>query len=136
VPICASETLATRRAFREFLQADAVDVVMLDLSWCGGIGEAKKIAALAEAWGRPVAPHDCTGPVVLTASVHLSLNCPNTLVQETVRAFTTGWYREVMTELPEIRDGFVYPMKGAGLGTRLRPDRLSAADCERRLTKA
>jgi galactonate dehydratase len=134
VPICASETIATRRGFREFLQADALDVVMLDLSWCGGIGEAKKIATLAEAWGRPVAPHDCTGPVVLTASVHLSLNCPNTLVQETVRAFTTGWYREILTELPDIRDGFVYPMAGPGLGTRLQPERLKAADCERRLT--
>ncbi len=136
VPICASETLATRRAFREFLAADAVDVVMLDLSWCGGIGEAKKIATLAEAWARPVAPHDCTGPVVLTASVHLSLNCPNTLVQETVRAFTHGWYREVMTELPDIRDGFVYPMTGPGLGTRLQPERLAFADCERRMSRA
>ncbi len=136
VPICGSETIATRRAFREFLQADALDVVMLDLSWCGGIGEAKKIATLAEAWDRPVAPHDCTGPVVLTASVHVSLNCPNTLIQETVRAFTTGWYREVITELPEIRDGFVYPMKGPGLGTKLQPRRLAAADCERRMTKA
>jgi galactonate dehydratase len=135
VPICASETIATRRAFREFLQADAVDVVMLDLSWCGGIGEAKKIATLAEAWGRPVAPHDCTGPVVLAASVHLSLNCPNTLVQETVRAFTTGWYREVLTELPDIRNGFIYPMTGPGLGTKLQPERLTAADCERRVTK-
>ncbi len=136
VPICASETIATRRGFREFLQADAVDVVMLDLSWCGGVGEAKKIATLAEAWGRPVAPHDCTGPVVLTASVHLSLNCPNTLIQETVRAFTNGWYREVMTALPDIRDGYVYPTAAPGLGTRLRPDRLSAKDCERRTTKA
>jgi L-alanine-DL-glutamate epimerase-like enolase superfamily enzyme len=112
-----------------------VDVVMLDLSWCGGIGEAKKIATLAEAWGRPVAPHDCTGPVVLAASVHLSLNCPNTLVQETVRAFTTGWYREVLTELPDIRNGFIYPMTGPGLGTKLQPERLTAADCERRMTK-
>jgi L-alanine-DL-glutamate epimerase-like enolase superfamily enzyme len=136
VPICASETLATRRAFREYLAADAVDVVMLDLSWCGGIGEAKKIATLAEAWGRPVAPHDCTGPVVLTASVHLSLNCPNTLVQETVRAFTQGWYREVLTDLPDIRDGFVYPMAGPGLGTRLQPERLAASDCERRISRA
>jgi galactonate dehydratase len=134
VPICASETLATRRGFREFLQADAVDVVMLDLSWCGGVGEAKKIATMAEAWGRPVAPHDCTGPVVLTASMHLSLNCPNTLVQETVRAFTEGWYGEVMTVLPDIRGGFVYPMAGPGLGTRLQPERLAAADCERRTT--
>jgi galactonate dehydratase len=134
VPICASETIATRRAFREFLQADALDVVMLDLSWCGGIGEAKKIATLAEAWGRTVAPHDCTGPVVLAASVHLSLNCPNTLVQETVRAFTSGWYREVMTELPDIREGFVYPMASPGLGTKLQPERLTAADCERWVT--
>jgi galactonate dehydratase len=135
VPICASETIATRRAFREFLQADAVDVVMLDLSWCGGIGEAKKIATLAEAWGRPVAPHDCTGPVVLAASVHLSLNCPNTLVQETVRAFTTGWYREVLTELPDIRNGFIYPRPGPGLGPPVPPARVAAADCERRVTK-
>jgi L-alanine-DL-glutamate epimerase-like enolase superfamily enzyme len=136
VPICASETLATRRAFREYLQADAVDVVMLDLSWCGGVGEAKKIATLAEAWGRPVAPHDCTGPVVLTASVQLSLNCPNTLVQETVRAFTSGWYQEVLTDLPDIRNGFVYPSRKAGLGTALQAERLAAADCERRITSA
>lgn len=134
--ICGSETLATRRAFREFLQADALDVVMLDLSWCGGIGEAKKIATLAEAWGRPVAPHDCTGPIVLTASVHLSLNCPNTLIQETVRAFTTGWYKEVVTDLPDIRNGFVYPSNKPGLGTRLQPERLKASDCETRTTRA
>ena len=82
-----------------------------------------------------MAPHDCTGPVVLAASVHLSLNCPNTLVQETVRAFTTGWYREVLTELPDIRNGFIYPMTGPGLGTKLQPERLTAADCERRMTK-
>jgi L-alanine-DL-glutamate epimerase-like enolase superfamily enzyme len=113
-----------------------VDVVMLDLSWCGGVGEAKKIATLAEAWGRPIAPHDCTGPVVLTASVHLALNCPNTLVQETVRAFTSGWYQEVLTDLPDIRDGFVYPTQRPGLGTRLQPERLAAADCERRTTSA
>jgi galactonate dehydratase len=135
VPICASETLATRRTFREFLEADALDVVMLDLSWCGGIGEAKKIATLAEAWGRCIAPHDCTGPVVLGASVQLSLNCPNTLIQETVRAFTTGWYKEILTELPDIRDGFVYPSGAAGLGTKLQPERLASSDCERRITK-
>ncbi len=135
VPVCASETLATRRGFREYLQADAVDVVMLDLSWCGGIGEAKKIATLAESFARPVAPHDCTGPVVLAASCHLSVNCPNTLVQETVRAFTSGWYGEVMTALPPIRDGFVHPMEGAGLGAALQPERLAAADCERRISK-
>ena len=64
--------------------------------------EARKIAAMAEAWHLPVAPHDCTGPVVLAASTHLSLNAPNALVQESVRAFYRTWYRDLVTALPEV----------------------------------
>ena len=78
-------------------------VVMLDISWCGGLSEARKIAAMAEAWHLPVAPHDCTGPVVLAASTHLSLNAPNALVQESVRAFYRTWYRDLVTALPRSR---------------------------------
>ena len=55
------------RPFRDLLAGDALDVVMLDLSWCGGITEGRKIAALAQAYNRPLAPHDCTGPVTLMA---------------------------------------------------------------------
>ena len=61
---------------------------MLDLAWCGGLSEARKIAAMAEAWKLPIAPHDCTGPVVLAASTHLSLNAPNALIQELSAPFT------------------------------------------------
>jgi L-alanine-DL-glutamate epimerase-like enolase superfamily enzyme len=136
VPICASETLATRSAFRELMARDAVGVVMLDLSWVGGLSEARKIAAMAEAHHLPVAPHDCTGPVVYTASVPLSLNATNALVQETVRAFYTGWYRELVTELPRIEAGYVYPMTGPGLGTRLQPDVLKRPDATIRRTTA
>ena len=95
-PICASETLGSRWAFRDLLETGAAGVVMLDIGWCGGLSEARKIAAMAEAWHLPVAPHDCTGPVVFTASVHLSLNAPNALIQESVRAFYNGWYPTVM----------------------------------------
>jgi len=128
VPICASETLATRSAFRELFEHHAVGVAMLDLSWVGGLSEARKIAAMAETWHLPVAPHDCTGPVVYTASVHLSLNATNALIQESVRAFYTGWYRELVTELPRIEHGYVYPMTGPGLGTRLLPEVPARAD--------
>jgi galactonate dehydratase len=122
VPICASETVAGRPAFREMMAKDAVGVVMLDLSWVGGLSEAKKIATLAEAHQLPVAPHDCTGPIVFVASCHLSLNAPNALIQESVRAFYTGWYKELVTELPRIENGFIHPLPGPGLGTRLLPD--------------
>ncbi len=86
--VTASETLGTRWAFRELFEKQAVSVAMLDIGWTGGITESKKIATMAEAYQLPVAPHDCTGPVMLTAAVHLSLNCTNTLVQEVVRAFS------------------------------------------------
>lgn len=122
IPLTISETLASRWSFREAFNAGAVGIAMLDLSWCGGIGEAKKIATMAEAHQLPVAPHDCTGPVVLTASCHLSLNVPNAFVQESVRAFYTGWYRELVTALPEVKEGMIAPPPGPGLGTTLRPE--------------
>jgi galactonate dehydratase len=62
IPVCASETLGGTAPFRDILQAQAADIVMLDVGWCGGLTEARKIAALAEAYQRPVAPHDCNGP--------------------------------------------------------------------------
>lgn len=118
-PVCASETLASRWAFRDLLEQDAAGVVMLDLSWCGGISEAKKIANMAEAWHLPVAPHDCTGPVVLTASTHLSLHLPNALIQESVRAFYNGWYRDLVTDLPMVQNGLISVGDAPGLGLAL-----------------
>ena len=121
-PVCASETLGSRSAFRDLLETGAAGVVMLDVAWCGGISEARKIAAMAEAWHLPVAPHDCTGPVVLAASTHLSLNAPNALIQESVRAFYRGWYRDVVTALPPVSRGRITVPSGPGLGLALLPD--------------
>ena len=121
-PICASETLGSRFAFRDLLETGVAGVVMLDIGWCGGVSEAKKIASMAEAWHLPIAPHDCTGPVVLTASTHLSLNAPNALVQESVRAYYRTWYRDLVTALPEVKDGFISVPPGPGLGLELAPD--------------
>ena len=119
--ICASETLAYTHSFREYLETGVAGVAMLDLSWCGGLSEARKIAALAEAWHVPVAPHDCTGPVVYAASCHFSLHARNALIQESVRAFYTGWYTELVTDIPPIVHGEVTVNMKPGLGLELLP---------------
>jgi L-alanine-DL-glutamate epimerase-like enolase superfamily enzyme len=129
IPVCGSETLATRGVFRDLLVADALDVVMLDLSWCGGLSEGKKIATLAEAWQKPIAPHDCTGPVVLMASLHLAFASPNAIFQEVVRAFLSTFYRDLVTELPLLDKGFLQLPSGPGLGTRLMPALRQRQDC-------
>ena len=121
--VCASETLSYTHAFREYLETGAAGVAMLDLSWCGGLSEARKIAALAEARHVPVAPHDCTGPVVYMASCQFSMHARNALIQESVRAFYTGWYKELVTTLPRIENGEVtIDFTAPGLGTELLPD--------------
>jgi galactonate dehydratase len=122
IPTTASEMLGGRQAFRELLEARAASIVMLDLGWCGGLTEGKAVAVMTEAFGLPVAPHDCTGPVVWTASVHLSLNAPNALIQETVRAFYTGWYKELVVGLPVVEGGQVrLGTEAPGLGVALVP---------------
>lgn len=128
VPTTASETLTTRFNFREALERDAVGIVMLDPGWVGGISESRRIAALAETYHRPIAPHDCTGPVVYIAGAHLCLATPNAMIQESVRAYYTGWYTDVVTALPTIEDGMLSPPEGPGLGTSLRPEFLRRAD--------
>jgi L-alanine-DL-glutamate epimerase-like enolase superfamily enzyme len=51
----------------------------------------------------------------------MSFSQPNTLIQESVRAFYSGWYKELVTAMPVIKDGYVYPMEGPGLGVDLLP---------------
>lgn len=126
--VCASETLAYPHAFRDYLATGVAGVAMLDLSWCGGISEARKIAGMAEAHQIPVAPHDCTGPVVFMASCHFSLHARNTLIQESVRAFYTGWYTELVTALPRVKNGEITLDDAPGLGLALLPELDKRAD--------
>ncbi|NDA99446.1 MAG: mandelate racemase/muconate lactonizing enzyme family protein [Betaproteobacteria bacterium] len=133
--ICASETLSYKWAFKDYLQTGVAGVVMLDLSWCGGLSEARKIAAMADAWQLPVAPHDCTGPVVWAASSHLSLHAPNALLQESVRAFYSGWYKELVTDLPVVKQGMLSLSDKPGLGLELLPDLHRRADATVRVSQ-
>ncbi|HEX2114657.1 MAG TPA: enolase C-terminal domain-like protein, partial [Alphaproteobacteria bacterium] len=120
-PICGSETLAGTVPFRDLLAADALDFVMIDLAWCGGLTEGRKIAALAEAHAKPLAPHDCTGPVALWAGLHLAMHAPTAIFQEVVRATLATWYRELVTDLPVIHKGMVQAPTAPGLGATLEP---------------
>lgn len=135
LPVAGAETLSGRRDFLDLIENRAAKILILDVSWCGGLSEAKKIATMAETYHLPVAPHDCTGPVVLTASTHLSINLPNALVQETVRAFYTGWYKELVTRLPTVAEGYVSPPEGPGLGTELLPGLHERPDAHLRTSK-
>lgn len=135
-PIAVGETRGSRADFRQLLELEALSMVIVDLSWCGGISEARKVASMAETYHIPIAFHDCTGPVVLAVSTHLALNARNCWLQEMVRAFYYGWYHRFVTELPPVQNGMITVPKAPGLGLALQPDVLTRTGVTVRRTTA
>jgi galactonate dehydratase len=136
VPIAAGETLAGRAAFRALLEAGGLDVAIVDLGWTGGLTEARKIAALADDFDIPVAPHDCTGPISFAACVQFGTSQPNCLIQEHVRAFHRTWYGDFVTGLPEVGEGKVVLPEAPGLGVALVDGFDAQPDVVRRVSSA
>ncbi|MEK9725264.1 MAG: mandelate racemase/muconate lactonizing enzyme family protein, partial [Rhodospirillaceae bacterium] len=134
-PIAVGELLGGKAQFRDLLE-QGVSLAIMDIVWGGGLTEARKVAALADTWGVPFTGHDCTGPVALTASVHMTMHAPNVFIQEMVRAFYYGWYQDLVTQLPPVAAGRITAPAGPGLGTQLNPDVAKRADTHVRTTTA
>lgn len=136
IPVVASEYLTTRYEYKPVLEQRAVDIIMIDPTWAGGITETKKICTMAEAYKRPVAMHDCTGPFTLYAGVHLAINATNALYQETLRSYLRVTYPEMVTNVVTVEDGHVLAPTGPGLGTTLLPEVRTRPDVTIRETAA
>jgi len=118
-PIAHGETVSSMTRVNSFLKNDYIDVLTLDLGWCGGFTAGIKFSEAAKKYGKSIAPHDCSGPLGLIAGTHLSTAYENALVQETSRASLRTWYPMVATTLPTISNGKIALGEGFGLGTDL-----------------
>lgn len=122
VPVCMSETLASRYEYAEFLEQRAVDVVMFDLTWCGGVSEAKKIADMADTYLLPVSPHTCGGPLLYICSAHLCASVPNFLIMESNYWKYTHQYPHFVANVPVPVNGAVAPPELPGIGAEIKPE--------------
>jgi galactonate dehydratase len=114
VPLAAGERLFTRWGFQRLIESRAVSIVQPDLSHCGGISEARKIAALSETYSLGFAPHNPLGPVNLAASLHLSFTIESFVAQEQL---TLG--EGLITEPFTVDRGYVDLPSRPGLGVEL-----------------
>ena len=90
-------------------------MIQPDLCHCGGLWEAKKIAAMAETYYVGVAPHNPLGPVANAAALHFALSTPNFLIQEDMLA-DVPWRWEVVTYLKTRKRVLGLPTETPGLG--------------------
>lgn len=115
IPIATGERLVGRWQFRELLEKRACAVIQPDVTHCGGISEARRIAAMAETYSVTVACHNPQGPVSTAASIHVGFATPNYLIQEVVRA-DVPWRNDILTTPLDVTRGFVTPPTAPGLG--------------------
>ena len=119
IPIAAGERHSTIWGVKELIEREIIDVVQPDTGRAGGLGQMKKIAAMAEAHYCTMAPHDGSlGPVAEMAAVHLMATLPNFLILEHLADDVPQRY-EVMTGQPEVVDSHIAVPDAPGLGVDL-----------------
>jgi L-alanine-DL-glutamate epimerase-like enolase superfamily enzyme len=122
IPVCISERLATRFRFREMFEARAVDVVMYDVTWCGGISEAKKISDMADTYKIPTSPHTGGGPILWYASIHTATTLTNFYIMESVYHLYNDLYPLFLNNVPAPVNGYVTAPEMPGLGIEVRDE--------------
>jgi galactonate dehydratase len=115
IPIATGERLVTRFEFRELLEKRACSVIQPDVCHCGGISEIKKIAAMAETYYIPVAPHNPLGPVATMVNIQFGFSTPNFLIQEVMR-HDVPWREDVVDIELRLDGGFVSLPRRPGIG--------------------
>jgi len=118
VPLATGERLATRWEFRRVCELQACHVVQPDLSHCGGLLEARRIASLAETYLMGVAPHNPNGPVANVVALHFDLATPNFLIQEDMLGDVPWRFDVVRTKLRS-ENGYWLPLDEPGLGVEV-----------------
>ncbi len=115
IPITAGERLSNKWEFARLIKSQAASIFNLDISQVGGLLEAKKIAAMAEANYVQISPHVYGGPLTSAASFQFGIACPNLLIVEGLGDFS-GVHAELLDEPIQWQDGYVIPSNRPGLG--------------------
>ena len=119
--IAGYETEVGLYGFRELITQGAVDIIQPDIAWAGGFTECRRIAALAHAYNRMVAPHAFSSALTLVASLHLLASLPNGLMLEFDQN-PHALRQELLKEpIQADQDGFVKLPERPGLGVELDP---------------
>ena len=121
LPVCVGERLHSRFMLRGVLERRAADIVMPDITRCGGISEMRKMANLAETYNVPIAPHNPNGPLSTIASAHVMATVPNFFRQEFMLK-DAPWRDECLSHPLPIENGFFVLPERPGLGFDLNED--------------
>lgn len=121
VAISAGERLYNLRQFKDLFEMRAADYIQPDVSHAGGIMELKKIAAMADTYYIPFAPHNPSGPVACAASLQLAACTTNFSILEIMYS-DVPWRKDVTDESLHYEDGCIDIPNRPGLGIEINEE--------------
>src|SRR3984957_9479715 len=125
VPIAAGENIYSRYGYRPFLEKEALSVIQPDVSKTGGLLETRKIAAMAEVYSIPIAPHGVASPLGTMAAAHVAATTPNLMLLEFTHYVDPAWTS--LTEPVALdEEGFLAVRRLSGIGVALNEDVVKA----------
>ncbi len=124
-PIATGERLTHLAQFRDLFAQRGCEVVQMDITHCGGLSEARRIAALAEAYRLALAPHNPQGPVSTAASLEFGFSQPSYIICEAVHS-DVPWRDEIVQEgtVIEPKGRLVRPNTRPGLGIEINEEEI------------
>jgi galactonate dehydratase len=126
IPIATGERLSTSFEYRELFELQAADIIQTDITHYGGILNAKKLAAWANAYYMLIAPHNVGGPASTAAALQLAASTTNFKIQEYFNDFGETYVKQAADGLPEVVDGYFALPSAPGLGLTLNEDVVEA----------
>jgi len=123
-PICAGENHYLAHGFRRLLEIGAVDIIMPDLQKAGGLGEAQRIANLANLYYVPFAPHMVASFLGAMASAHVCASVPNFMILEWQIYFHKDpMFKEIVTfDGPMVTNSFIQLSEKPGVGVEINEE--------------
>jgi L-alanine-DL-glutamate epimerase-like enolase superfamily enzyme len=127
IPVAVGEQHHTRYDFKDLLTHGAVDIVQPDVTKCGGLSEGKKIATLAEAFGKYVTTHTTSVGIGLAAHLHYWASTPACRYAQEFNVVASRQRMPLLKQPLLPRDGYLEVPDGPGLGIELDEDVLANA---------
>jgi galactonate dehydratase len=124
VPIACGEDYYRIEQFAELLRHDAVHIIQLEPQFLG-VAASKQVCGMAHAHNALTAPHSAQGPVCSVVCAHLNAATPNFYIHEIFDEFNEPWEEKLLSPPMKVRDGYVSPPDGPGLGVELDLEEVS-----------
>ena len=119
VRIVTGERFSTPRQFADLLAGGRFDVVQPEYVELGGIARLREAAAIADAHGATVAPHNARCTLSTAVNVHVMTATRNFHIQETFDDFHVPWASEMFKGVPRVKDGYLTASDAPGLGVEV-----------------